>query len=144
MYLRKYKDFWPENIIEEKNKELLSALGRVIIYIIIVNLVIAPFSYNKYIEVQKEVENRRLLSQPKPIVIDSHEKKHIDKAIINKITKLIDELAVKNFAYADNNLTFSGNYADINKYLKYFSENKLKVVSVENQNNLLRIVVRMQ
>ncbi|WP_160678674.1 hypothetical protein [Clostridium sp. C8-1-8] len=143
MYLRKYKEFWPENIIEEKNKELLSTLGRVIIYIIIVNLVIVPFSYNKYIEVQKELENRRLLNQPKPIVINSQEKKHIDKTIINKITKLIDELAVKDFSYADNNLTFSGNYADINKYLKYFSENKIKVISVENQNNILRIVVRM-
>jgi hypothetical protein len=143
MYLRKYKEFWPENVIEEKNKELLSTLGRVIIYIIIVNLVIVPFSYNKYIDVQKELENRRLLNQPKPIVINSQEKKHIDKTIINKITKLIDELAVKDFSYADNNLTFSGNYADINKYLKYFSENKIKVISVENQNNLLRIVVRI-
>ena len=144
MYLKKYKDFWPENVIEEKNKEMLSSLGRVIVYVVIVNLVICPFSYNKYIERQKDMENRKLLSQPKPIVISSEGKKHIDKTIINNITKLIDELCVKDFAYSDSNLTFSGNYADLNKYLKYFSENKIKVISVENQNNLLRIVVRLQ
>lgn len=145
MYHRIYKEFWPERVVEEKNKKVLSQLNRIIVYVVIFNLCLVPFSYNKYLALKQEIkEKERLQIESKAIVHESKDKKQVDFSSIERISKLLASMNIKDFSYEDNTITFIGNYSNLDSYLKYFTENKFELVSVERQNEKdSRFVVRI-
>lgn len=145
MYHRIYKEFWPERVVEQKNKKILSQLNRIIVYVVIFNLCLAPFSYNKYLALKQEVkEKEQLQIESKVIVDESKDKKQMDFSAIERISKFLASMNIKDFSYEDNIITFIGDYNMLDSYLKYFTENRFELVSVERQNEKYsRFVVRI-
>ncbi|MBK1811006.1 hypothetical protein JHL18_10240 [Clostridium sp. YIM B02505] len=145
MYHRIYKGFWPERVIEQKNKKIFSQLNRIIVYIIIFNLCLIPFSYNKYVDLRQEIkEKEKLQIESKRVVEDSKYKKQVDFSVIEKISKFVSNINIKDFSYEDNTIIFIGNYSMLDFYLKYFAENKFELVNVDRQNEKdSRFVVRI-
>jgi hypothetical protein len=145
MYHRIYKGFWPEKVIEKKNKKILSQLNRIIIYVIILDLCLVPFSYNKYLALKQEIKEREKLQlESKAVVDENKDKKQVDFSAIQKISKLVESLNIKDFSYEDNTINFIGNYNMLDSFIKYFTENRLELVNVDRQNEKeLRFVVRI-
>ncbi|GKU23983.1 hypothetical protein [Clostridium folliculivorans] len=135
MYHKIYKEFWPERVIEQKNKTLLSQLNRLIVYMIVFNLCLIPFSYNKYLDLKQQIEEKKKIQmESKSVVEEGKDKKQIDFSAIEKISKLVSNMNIKDFSYEDNTITFIGNYDMLDFYLKYFAENNLELVNVDRQN----------
>ncbi|GFP76715.1 hypothetical protein [Clostridium fungisolvens] len=145
MYHRIYKEFWPERVIELKNKKILSQLNRIIVYMIIFNLCLIPLSYSKYLDLKQQIkEKEKLQVESKAVVDESKNKKQVDFSVIEKISKLVSSMNIKDFSYGDNTITFIGNYNMLDSYIKYFTENRFELVNVDRQNEKdFRFVVRI-
>ncbi|GFZ30477.1 hypothetical protein CSC2_10030 [Clostridium zeae] len=112
---------------------------------IILNLCLIPFSYNKYLDLKQQIkEKEKLQIEAKTTLDESKDKKQVDFSFIEKISKLVANMNIKDFSYEDNTITFIGNYDMLDSYIKYFTENRFELINVDRQNEKdSRFVVRI-